>query len=67
LKRAELPQIRFHDPRHTCATILLMARKHPKYVQEPLGHESRSITLDTYSNVIVGMDGGLAEAMVDAL
>ena len=44
-----------------------MARKHPKYVQEPLGHESRSITLDTYSNVIVGMDGGLAEAMVDAL
>jgi integrase len=67
LKRAELPQIRFHDPRHTCATILLMALKQPKYVQEPLGHESSSITLDTYSNVIVGMDGGLAEAMVDAL
>jgi integrase len=44
-----------------------MARKHPKYVQEPLGHESSSITLDTYSHVIVGMDGGLAEAMVDAL
>jgi integrase len=67
LKRAGLPQIRFHDPRHTCATILPMARKHPKYVQEPLGHESSSITLDTYSHVIVGMDGGLAEAMVDAL
>jgi integrase len=30
LKRAELPAIRLHDLRHTCATILLMAGKHPK-------------------------------------
>ena len=30
LKRAELPAIRLHDFRHTCATILLMAGKHPK-------------------------------------
>ncbi len=44
-----------------------MARKYPKYVQEPLGHASSYITLDTYSHVIEGMDGGLAEAMVDAL
>jgi integrase len=67
LKRAELPAIRLHDLRHTCATILLMAGKHPKYVQELLGHRSISITLDTYSHVIEGMDGGLAEAMDDAL
>jgi integrase len=67
LKRAELPQIRFHDPRHTCATILLMAGKHPKYVQELLGHASISVTLDTYSHVIEGMDGSLAVAMDDAL
>jgi integrase len=67
LKRAELPAIRLHDLRHTCATILLMAGKHPKYVQELLGHASISITLDTYSHVIEGMDGGLAEAMDDAL
>jgi integrase len=66
-KRAELPHIRLHDLRHTCATILLMAGKHPKYVQELLGHASISITLDTYSHVIEGMDGGLAEAMDDAL
>jgi integrase len=67
LKRAELPAIRLHDLRHTCATILLMASKHPKYVQELLGHSSISITLDTYSHVIEGMDGGLAEAMDEAL
>jgi integrase len=67
LTRAELPAIRLHDLRHTCATILLVAGKHPKYVQELLGHASISITLDTYSHVIEGMDGGLADAMDAAL
>jgi integrase len=55
------------SPRHTCATILLMAGKHPKYVEELLGHASMSITLDTYSHVIEGMDGGLGDAMDEAL
>ena len=64
---AELPPIRFHDLCHTCATILLMAGKHPKYVQELLGHANISITLDTCSHVIEGMDGGLAAATDDAL
>ena len=67
MKRAELPQIRFHDLRHTCATILLMAGKHPKYVHELSGHASISITLDTYSHVTEGMDGDLADAMDCAL
>ncbi|MGI8865136.1 MAG: tyrosine-type recombinase/integrase, partial [Rubrobacteraceae bacterium] len=67
LKRADLPPVRLHDLRHTCATILLMAGKHPKYVQELLGHASISITLDTYSHVIEGMDGGLGDAMDEAL
>ena len=64
LKRAELP-VRFHDLRHTCATLLLMAGKHPKFVQELLGHVSISKTLDTYSHVIEGMDG-LADATDEA-
>jgi integrase len=41
--------------------------KHPKYVQKLLGHASISITLDTYSHVIEEMDGGLADAMDEAL
>ena len=44
-----------------------MAGKLPKNVQEPLGHTAISITLDTYFHVIAGMDGGLADAMDDAL
>jgi integrase len=67
LKKAGLPPIRLHDLRHTCAAILLVAGKHPKFVQELLGHRSISITLDTYSHVIEGMDGGLAEVMDGAL
>jgi integrase len=67
LESAGLPRVRLHDLRHTCATILLMAGKHPKYVQELLGHASISITLDTYSHVIEGMDGGLGDVMDEAL
>ncbi len=52
------------DLGQTCATILLMAGKHPKYVQEMLCH-SISTTLDTYSLVIEGMDGGPADTAVD--
>jgi integrase len=44
-----------------------MASKHPKYVQELLGHASVSITLDTYSHIIEGMDGSLTDAIDDAL
>ena len=55
-----------HDLWHACATIFVMAGKHPEYVQELLGHASINITLDTYSHVIEGMDGGLGDAMDEA-
>jgi integrase len=65
LERAGLPKIRFHDLRHTCATLLLTRNVHPKYVQELLGHATVSITLDTYSHVIPGMGNHTARAMED--
>ena len=40
-----------------------MAGKHPKYVQELLGHASMGITLHTHSDVVEGMDGGRGDAM----
>lgn len=40
---------------------------HPKYVQELLGHASISQTLDTYSHVIEGMDGGFTDAVDETL
>jgi integrase len=67
LSRAGLPDIRFHDLRHTCATLLLSRNVHPKYVQELLGHASIALTLDTYSHVIPGMDGGTGGAIDEAL
>jgi integrase len=67
LKRAGLPKIRFHDLRHTCATLLLSCNVHPKFVQELLGHANIAITLDTYSHVIPGMGDYAVRAMEDAL
>jgi integrase len=59
--------IRLYDLRHTCATLLLSHNIHPKYVQELLGHASIAQTLDTYSHIIEGMDGGITEAVDEAL
>src|SRR5215208_1342481 len=52
LKYAGLPDIRFHDLRHTCATLLLGRNVNPKIVSEMLGHASIAITLDTYSHLL---------------
>ena len=67
LQKANLPRVRFHDLRHTCATLLLFRNVHPKYVQELLGHATVSITLDTYSHFIPGMGNQVVEAMEDIL
>jgi integrase len=67
LKKASLPEIRFHDLRHTCATLLLGRGVHPKLVQELLGHSTISMTLDTYSHYLPSMGDQAASAMGDAL
>jgi integrase len=58
---AKLPRIRFHDLRHTHATLALAAGVHPKVVSERLGHASIVITLDTYSHAIPAMQETAAE------
>jgi integrase len=67
LKRAGLPEIRFHDLRHTCATLLLTRNVNPKIVSEMLGHATIAITLDTYSHVLPNMRDQAAAAMEEAL
>ena len=62
-----MPEIRFHDLRHTCATLLFSKGLHPKFVQELLGHATVAITLDTYSHVLPGMGNQAADAMEDVL
>ena len=51
----EIRGIRFHDLRHTHATLFMKQETNPKVVQERLGHSSISVTLDVYSHVISRM------------
>ena len=68
LERAGLPSsVRFHDLRHTCATLLLSRNVNPKIVSEMLGHASISITLDTFSHLLPNMQQDAARAMNDVL
>jgi integrase len=67
LKRGGLPLIRFHDLRHTCATLLLSKNVNPKAVSEMLGHANVSVTLDTYSRVLPHMQDGAVDAMDSSL
>jgi integrase len=63
LEHAGLPRIRFHDLRHSCATLLLSEGVHPKIVSDLLGHSQIGITLDLYSHVTATMQAVAAEAM----
>ena len=63
LERADLPRIRFHELRHTAATLMLGRGINPKIVSEMLGHAQISVTLDLYSHVTPTMQREAAEAL----
>lgn len=65
--RAGVPRVRFHDLRHTAATLLLGRGVHPKIVSEMLGHSTVAITLDLYSHVTPTMQREAAVAMDELL
>lgn len=67
LKHAGLPDIRWHDLRHSCFTLLLSRGVHPKYVQHLAGHASIQLTLDRYSHWMPSMGKHTASAMDEAL
>jgi integrase len=62
IRDLKLPHVRFHDARHTHASLLLKADVHPKVVQERLGHANVQTTLNIYSHVAPGMQRRAAEA-----
>lgn len=66
LRRAGLPAIRLYDLRHSHATLLMPAGEHPKVVQERLGHSTITLTLDTYTHVVPGMQE-LASSRLETL
>lgn len=67
LKRAGLPDIRWHDLRHSCFTILHARGTHPKYVQHLVGHVSVQLTFGRYLHWMPSMGKHTACAMADAL
>jgi integrase len=67
LRRAGLSRIRFHDLRHTAATLMLSRGVHPKIVAERLGHSTPMLTLTVYSHVTPTMQRAAADELDAAL
>ncbi|MED3690351.1 site-specific integrase [Peribacillus butanolivorans] len=63
IKMADVPEIRFHDLRHTHATLLLSNGVHVKVISERLGHSNIKVTLDTYSHVLPSMQEEVARKL----
>jgi integrase len=66
LTAAKLPNIRLHDLRHSCATLLLAQGVSARVVMETLGHSQVSLTLNTYSHVLPELQEDAA-AKMDAI
>ena len=64
VRQAGLQNIRFHDLRHTFASLMLLRGAKPKVISEALGHSSVAFTMDTYSHIIEGMQSD-AMALLD--
>jgi len=67
LRRADLPEIRFHDLRHACASLLVAQGTHPREVMEILGHSTITLTMNTYSHVMPQAKRTALDALAGAL
>ena len=67
LRDADLPAIRYHDLRHTAASLLLAQGVDPRTIMETLGHSQISLTLNTYAHVVPVLQRGAAAKMDEIL
>jgi len=67
LRQAGLPKIRFHDLRHSFASLLIAQGEHPKLISEQLGHASVQITLDRYGHLLPASYDSAGERLDAAL
>ena len=65
--RADIPQVRLHDVRHTHGTLLIKAGVPVKVVSERLGHANPAFTIDTYQHVLPGMQAEAAQTFEDLI
>ncbi|HUZ70515.1 MAG TPA: site-specific integrase [Candidatus Saccharimonadales bacterium] len=63
LRRAGLPAIRWHDLRHSAASLMLVQGVSPRVVMETLGHSSIALTMNTYSHVLPALQREAADAI----
>jgi len=67
VRSSNVTRIRFHDLRHTHATLMLQAGVPPKVVSERLGHATVAFTMEIYAHVIPGMQADAAQTFGDVL
>ena len=65
--KAGLSGVRFHDLRHTFASLMLLRGVSPKVISEALGHASVAFTMDTYSHIIEGTQSDAMKLLDDIL
>ena len=65
--RTAVLKVRFHDLRHSCASLMLRQSVHPKIVSEMLGHSSIAITPNIYSHVTPGLQEAAARSLDSVL
>jgi integrase len=63
LAAANIAHVRFHDLRHTAATLLLAQGVDPRTIMETLGHSQISLTLNTYAHVLPALQSAAADKM----
>jgi hypothetical protein len=67
LKSAELPDMRFHDLRHSCASMLLTQNIHPRVIMEILGHSEIGTTMNLYAHVVPEVQERAVQLLSQAL
>ena len=69
LKQIGLPDMRFHDLRHSCASLLIAQGVHARVIMEQLGHSQISLTMNTYGHVVAEVQreaAGQMDALLEA-
>jgi integrase len=67
LEKAEIRRLRFHDLRHTFASLLIQDNQSLAYVKDQLGHSSIKVTVDTYGHLIPGANRAAVDRLDDAI